>query len=117
MKKKDIMLVVGVLILVVLTLGIKDIYTKDAGKVVVTVDGKTYGTYDLDKDRVIEIDHHDTMIIRDKTVHMQDADCPDKLCIKQGEISKDGQKIVCLPNKIVVEIKSDDKSEYDVKTK
>ena len=37
-------------------------------------------------------------------VSMEDADCPDRLCVKSGAISKAGQMIVCLPNKIIVKI-------------
>ena len=48
---------------------------------------------------------------------MEDADCPDKLCIKQGKIDSNGQKIVCLPNKTVVEIRSEKESEDDVQAK
>ena len=58
--------------------------------------------YKLDTDEglnIIEVDG-------DK-VHMTEADCPDKLCIKQGYISKVGEVLVCVPNKVVVEIKSD----------
>jgi hypothetical protein len=35
---------------------------------------------------------------------MKDADCPDKLCEKTGKISKNGETIVCLPHRVVVEI-------------
>ena len=48
---------------------------------------------------------------------MEDANCPDKLCIKQGKIDSNGQKIVCLPNKTVVEIRSEKESEDDVQAK
>lgn len=34
---------------------------------------------------------------------MQSANCPDKLCVKQGKISDIGS-IVCLPNKVIIEI-------------
>lgn len=37
-------------------------------------------------------------------VHIEEADCPDKICIKDGFISKPGQILVCLPNKVVVQI-------------
>jgi len=32
------------------------------------------------------------------------ADCPDKLCVKQGRASDTGRRIVCLPHGVVVEI-------------
>jgi hypothetical protein len=44
---------------------------------------------------------------------MLDADCPDKICVKEGFKDKNGQTIVCLPNRFVVEIKGEDKAETD----
>ena len=38
---------------------------------------------------------------------MSDADCPDKDCVNQGWISRPGQMIVCLPNRLVIKIESD----------
>ncbi len=39
-------------------------------------------------------------------VHMIDSACPDKLCVKTGWISRPGESIVCLPNRVVIEIRS-----------
>ena len=36
---------------------------------------------------------------------MISADCPDKLCVHQHAISANGETIVCLPNKVVAEVK------------
>ncbi len=35
---------------------------------------------------------------------MEESSCPDKTCIKQGRIDRPGEIIVCLPNKVTVEI-------------
>ena len=43
--------------------------------------------------------------IGDGKVRVVEADCPDKLDVKQGYISKVGEVIVCLPNRLVIEIK------------
>lgn len=43
--------------------------------------------------------------IGDGKVRAIDGDCHDHLCVKQGYISKVGEVIVCLPNRLVVEIK------------
>ncbi len=43
--------------------------------------------------------------IGDQRVRVIEADCPNKLDVKQGYISKVGEIIVCLPNKLVIEIK------------
>lgn len=55
---------------------------------------------------VLEVDNVSVRII--------EASCPDKLDVKFGRISKVGQAIVCLPNRLIIEIKSDKVSEVDV---
>lgn len=91
-------------------------FEKDGKNVLVTLDGKTYGEYSLDKDQTIEIkngDNSNILVIEDGTVHMKEATCSDEVCIHQGSISKTGQSIICLPNKIVVTITGDDDNDYD----
>lgn len=46
--------------------------------------------------------------IKDNSVAIIESDCPDKTCIKSGFITKPGQLLVCLPHKLMVEIKSND---------
>ncbi|MGM9531124.1 NusG domain II-containing protein [Intestinibacter sp.] len=117
MKKKDIILIIVVLLVASIAFGAKSLLSKQGGEATITVDGKVYGIYSLDEDQTINVDDHNTVVIKDGVVHMEDADCPDKLCIKQGEISYDGEKIVCLPNKTIVQVSSDKESDYDVKVK
>ncbi len=53
--------------------------------------------------------------IGDEKVRVIEADCPDKIDVKQGYISKIGETIVCLPNKMVIEIKGlDNDTEIDI---
>jgi hypothetical protein len=75
--------------------------------VIVSVNGQNYGTYDLTQNQILDVaknGHINKVEIKDGKVTMIDADCPDKLCIKQGSIDKTNQSIVCLPNKVVVEL-------------
>ena len=59
----------------------------------------------------ISTDHgNNTIIINGNEIKIVDADCKDKLCIKQGSISKIGKTLICLPNELIIEIKGD---EYD----
>ena len=51
--------------------------------------------------------------IGDGKVRVIEASCPDQLDVKQGYISKIGEIIVCLPNRLVIEIKGLD-NERDV---
>ncbi len=45
---------------------------------------------------------------KDGSVAIISSDCPDKLCVKTGRISRKGQTAVCLPNKIVLKVTSDE---------
>lgn len=42
--------------------------------------------------------------IGDERVRVIEADCPDKIDVKQGYISNANEIIVCLPNRLVIEI-------------
>ena len=53
------------------------------------------------------------LVIKDGYADITEANCPDKLCAKQKKISLDRETIVCLPNKVVVEIISNSSSDVD----
>ena len=67
------------------------------------LDGELYETLPLSRDTRIELDHM-TVVVSDGCVRVEDADCPDKICEKRGVISRAGESIVCLPNRVVVKI-------------
>ena len=48
---------------------------------------------------------------------MKEAGRPDKLCVKQGEISKAGESIICLPNRIIVSVEGGEESGIDATAK
>ena len=41
------------------------------------------------------------------------SDCGDKLCIKKGKLKSQGDTMACVPQKVVVIIKSDSKKQID----
>lgn len=72
--------------------------------VLVRVDGEVYGSYPLNEDAEILIGQTNRIVIQAGTVQMEAADCPDQLCVKQGIVSREGQMIVCLPNRVTIQI-------------
>lgn len=91
---------------------------KNPGYVKVSVDGKITGTYDLSEDQEVEINGGtNRMEIRDGKVKMTEASCPDQLCVHQRAISLDNESIICLPNKVVLQMESRDKAELDTVVK
>ena len=41
-----------------------------------------------------------------RRVRVLQADCPDQLCVRQGWIEKAGDQLLCIPNRLLVEIRS-----------
>ncbi len=96
------------------------VYTEGMTKgniISITVEGREYGKYSLEKDQTIvigEIDHTNTIEIKDGKAYMKTASCPDQLCVNQNAISYDKQSVICLPNKVVVTVISADESDVDL---
>lgn len=121
--KNDIKLIVILLLSTLIVVGAlfaRKLTEKQDGKqVVVSVDGAEIARFSLDEDRIYEIsgfnDGHNTLIIQDGVAYMSDASCPDHLCMGMGKISHAGQSIICLPNRVIVEIRdnSGKDAEYD----
>jgi hypothetical protein len=53
-------------------------------------------------------------LFEDGSICFEESDCPDKLCIKTGKISKPGQFAACLPNGLLLKIVSADYNNRDV---
>ena len=84
------------------------------GSATITVEGKIQGVYSLADDQIIEINGGTNILqIKNGYADMTEADCPDKLCVHQKSVSKRGESIICLPNKVVVSIESEENSEFD----
>lgn len=83
------------------------LFNKQPGKtVVVTIDQVEFGRYRLDQDRTVEIkgSGSNLLVIENGHAYVKSADCPDKICVNHKPIVRSGEVIVCLPNKVVVEI-------------
>ena len=89
----------------------------EGSNIVITVDGKEYGTYSLLEEQTIVIEDGDAknvIVIKGGKAYMQEASCPDQLCVDQNEISFDKESIICLPNKVVLTVTSDVESDTDL---
>ncbi len=116
-KKADIFLLIGLIVLGLGTGFLTFSGSVTGSKVSVTVDGKPYGIYSLSEDQTIEIDrggHVNHITIKDGTVQMSYSSCKNQRCVHEGAISRTKDSIVCLPNKVVVEILGDKNSGGDV---
>ena len=45
------------------------------------------------------------LVIKDGEAYMQEADCPNQICVHHSSVSHKGETIVCLPNRVIIEIR------------
>ena len=116
MKKTDLLLVAGALIIAA---GIWFFYSAGAEKglgVEITVDGESKAFLPLDEDDSIRIDTdegYNVITIKDGEVTVTEADCRDQICVEHKKIKKTGETIVCLPHKLVVTVTGDEPGDFD----
>ena len=123
MKKKDIIIIaLALLAALALYLVSQVSLGAEASVVVVTVDGEEVLRKPLAMENRYEIAQDDGSLnvirVEDGAVFMEEANCRDGLCIRQGKMRNGAKTIVCLPRKVVVQLKGDapagDNSDLDV---
>lgn len=116
-KKNDIYFVMAVAAIALCLICQRFMFSKEGARVVVQRDGKTVGTYSLAEEERLVFTSEDggknVLAIRDGKAYMETADCPDKLCVKQGAIGREGESIICLPHKLVIQVIGGEDREAD----
>lgn len=116
--KADIILLSVILIIGLVFILIFAVNSKKGAWVVVSIDGNEWGRYELSKDAIIRIEKLsgdvNVLNIEDGYAFMTEASCPDKLCVHMGKISKNGQSVICLPNKVTVYIEGGKDDDIDM---
>ena len=114
---RDLVLVGVLLIAAVLALFLlRNQQEKETGSnAVVTVrtaDGEAI--YPLNKDGVFSLNGGtNTLVIENGEAWVSEADCPDKICMGMGKISKNGEFIACLPNQVIIVVEGGEESPVD----
>lgn len=120
-KKMDIVITAGLLVLsLLMAFAVSNMGTKEAGQILrVEVNGQVAHEVPLDKDQELIIDdgvHMNKIAIKDGKAYMEEANCRDQICTHMQKISIDGETIICLPNRVyleVIDLSDDDDSGID----
>ena len=109
-KVKNDVIFVAVLLAIVSIAGLVVFFARGEGDMVeVTVGGKTFGEYYLSVDRRVDIrvgDNYNILVIENGEAYVESASCPDGICSDHRPVSKNGESIACLPNKVAVTVKT-----------
>ena len=123
MKKKDIIIIVlALLCALALWLVSQLALGTEASSVVVLMDGEEVLRKPLVISNTYEIAQDDGSLniirVENGVVWMQEANCRDGLCIRQGKMKNGAKTLVCLPHKLGVKMDGDapisDNSDLDI---
>lgn len=112
-------LIIVVVALIALCFTLFLFFQNDASSSVacIKINGEIYREISLNQTQDIDLEnngHHASIHIDNGEVYFSFSDCPDKLCVNQGAISRNGESIVCLPGRFSVSIiSSDNENDFD----
>jgi hypothetical protein len=96
----------GLLIIGLISL---QVYARGRGTPEITISGVAeQWIYSLDGETTLRVPGplgETVVVIENGTVQVTSSPCPEKICIKTGRISKPGQWIACLPNRVFISIR------------
>jgi hypothetical protein len=113
--KNDIIFIAAVVLILGIIVGATVLFREEGATVVVSINGKHYGTYSLAENQTIEIksgknnESYNVLVIENGAAYVSDANCPGVLahlkCTNQKPIHYSGQSIICQEHMVVIEIK------------
>ena len=81
---------------------------EEGGYVAVIQEGEAIEQFSLNEEVEYRIELEDgsfnLLKIKNGKVYMQEASCPDQICVNHRPINSVGETIVCLPNEIVLKV-------------
>lgn len=108
-RKNTVILAAALLVLLLLGLLIQRYLLKKPGlRAVVEVDGEVVEVLPLDEERelVVKEAGYNRVRVSDGAVFMEEADCPDQVCVRTGRVEQPGGVIACLPHRLIVYVES-----------
>jgi hypothetical protein len=112
LKKGDIVLIVGIIFISIIgTIFFKFYYNNDGEKIaIIKQNNKVIKSINLSKvlkSEEIKVTgtYTDVILIEKGRIRFIEADCPDKVCVKTGWLTRNGEMAACLPNRTIIEIK------------
>lgn len=104
MKKADGILIAVLIVAAAVVALCTILFSKGGNTVTVKQNGKIVYEGEINQDKTLTLEGN-IVVIEDGYAVMHSAKCKNQICVKTGKISKKGETIVCLPNKVTVQIK------------
>lgn len=102
MKKGDF-IIIAVVVMVFIVSAFAFLSLDEASRVVIKQDNKIVYDQSIDQNATFDTGSN-LVVINDGSVYIKEANCKNQDCVRHGKITKKGESIICLPNKVIVEI-------------
>jgi len=115
-RRNDILLIVAFAVIALLLIFSIPNFLQGGSNVTIEVEGSHYGTYSLFENKRIPVTTslgNNVVVIENGFVYMEEADCKDGLCVKQGKKQYNGESIICLPHRVLVTVSGSKQGEVD----
>ena len=103
MKKADVKLIICLAAVGVVSLMAVLLCSKDGKTVVITQNNKEIYSASLNEDKVIDLETN-VIEIKNGKVDVKESVCKNQICVNHKKISKKGEQIACIPNKILITV-------------
>lgn len=112
LKKGDLILVIAIIFSVVAGIIFLKFFYKDNGDKIAIIKQnneiiKSVNLNTVTKPQELKVlgKYSDIILIEKGRIRFEEANCPDKVCVKTGWLTQNGDMAVCLPNRTIIEIK------------
>ncbi|MGN0493769.1 MAG: NusG domain II-containing protein [Acutalibacteraceae bacterium] len=103
LKKGDIIIIITVSALAIASSALLFTGRSEGRTVIVKENDETVYKGSLYENKVLELDGN-TVEIKDGAVTVTKANCKNQICVNHAAITKRGESIICLPNRVIAEI-------------
>lgn len=115
LKKGDYFILIIAVVLLFLCL-LFDMFHRKGNIVRVDMDGIVH-EYDLETNQNIILDNRNgnvnEIVIKDGEVYVSSSNCLNQNCVRHNPISRNGEMIVCIPHKVVIQVLNNNDNGFD----
>lgn len=96
--------IIAILLIFVISLVVTSLLKEEGDTVLIYHNSELIESVSLFEDCEINVNNTNTVVIENGYAYMKSASCPDKTCVHMGKIKDNSRDIICLPNKVRVEV-------------
>ncbi len=118
--RNDLLFVFGLLAVISIACAVLFLTSGEGDTVTVSIDGKVYESYSLSENVTVDIrsgenaDGLNVLVIENGEAYVSHASCPDGICSAHKPIKRNGESIICLPNRVVISVNSEKSNAPDI---